>query len=89
MGPKHGTVVFSIMRTDRRGGELGPDHVYLLECVRDFGSLETTDGNGRKRTDNLCDLIRLRDTAEHEMLTIDAAIADGRVEAHALTLTGK
>lgn len=48
MGPRHGSIVFKIGRTDAaRDGkfELGEDHIYLLECVRDGGAVEVLVGD--------------------------------------------
>jgi hypothetical protein len=48
MRPRHGDIVFRIERTEAvRGGtfELGEDHIYLLECVRDGGSVKVLVGD--------------------------------------------
>jgi hypothetical protein len=47
-GPRHGSIVFRIARTV--AGErysLGPDDVYLLECVRDAGTIQVVDDGGK------------------------------------------
>jgi hypothetical protein len=72
MGPRHGYIVFSIMRTTRTNpAPLGDDHVYLLECVRDFGTFEDTRVDVRSHQSryhrNLCDAIKLAD--EHAELS--------------------
>lgn len=90
-GPKHGNIVFRIGRVRHRDVELGADHVYLLECVRDFGVLVTPpahfDGQrGYARHDdlrlNLLDVIRRRNRLRKVMAPLDQAISDARVEAH-------
>lgn len=45
MGPRHGSVVFRIGRTNGRHTKstLGENEVYFLECVRDFESCEYDD----------------------------------------------
>jgi hypothetical protein len=84
-GPKHGSIVFDIGRTkDGRaeGKVLGPDHIYLLECVRDGGPYKYWDGR-RERCGNLCDAIAKRDKAEQDMMAADAWIAGCTVNDHA------
>ena len=63
--PRHGSIVFRIGRQNRHAKTvLGDDHIYLLECVRDFGSYKdeyAKDERGQPRRGNLCDLLqRLR-----------------------------
>jgi hypothetical protein len=64
-GPAHGSIVFSIARF--RGDDsqvLGPDEIYLLECVRDFPGVQVEErdrynpyGQRVTRTLNLCDVL--------------------------------
>jgi len=42
-GPRHGSVVFSIGRAREQRPALGEDHIYFLECVRDFEGIELGD----------------------------------------------
>jgi len=60
MGPRHGSIVFSIGRVRGNEKTLGADHVYLLECVRDFGVIsEPNQKDGRYINDlNLCNVLR-------------------------------
>jgi len=60
MGPRHGSIVFSIGRTDRDSTvKLGADEIYLLECVRDFGYIEEPgEYSYQTRQLNLCAVIR-------------------------------
>lgn len=83
--PRHGHIVFRIGRTTEglaKGIILGPDHVYLLEAVRDAGSYKYR-ASGREFYDNLSKAIAERDTSEHDMLTADAWLGDQKVESHA------
>jgi hypothetical protein len=46
MGPRHGSIVFYIGRTDKARCShhvLGEDEVYFLECVRDFDGVENPE----------------------------------------------
>jgi len=45
MGPRHGSVVFQIGRTNGRHTKstLGENEIYFLECVRDFESVKIDD----------------------------------------------
>lgn len=77
-GPTHGHIVFRIERR-LRDGVLNENHIYLLECVRDFG--------GNK--ENLCDLIGAylasKAKAEETLALIESAEVHPHVEdmAHA------
>lgn len=87
-GPRHGSIVFFIGRSDHpRSDALGEDQIYLLECVRDFGSVETpwdrSDYGAREpRRLNLCEAIQeyntLLERIGHFARRFDAA----RVETH-------
>lgn len=59
-GPRHGYIVFSVMRNSH-DVELGPDEIYLLECVRDFGSFDTGEKRDNWQTEtiqaNLCGIL--------------------------------
>lgn len=88
-GPRHGSIVFAIQRKGDRKAELGPDHIYLLECVRDFGSVADPYYDREKygyRSDNpphinLCRVIEKADAAceklEHYQAAIDAVEVGG------------
>lgn len=87
-GPRHGSIVFSIERTN--GGQcagvvLNADHIYLLECVRDAGYYKTDERYHRQG--NLCDAIEERNKAERDIAATDAWLADVTVEARGLPET--
>lgn len=83
MGPRHGTIVFSVER--RRPGEstsLGADHIYLLECVRDAGSvLEFTDPRNTKQKYNLCAAINKYDDLRASVRAYEEALSKVSVES--------
>jgi len=62
MGPKHGSIVFSIGRTPEwradGGRRFTDDAIYLLEAYRDFEPLQWGMEAGRNLTLPLCDAIR-------------------------------
>jgi hypothetical protein len=70
MGPRHGSIVYSIGRTNM-GTEsvtLGDDEIYYLQCERDFPGFSVTVfdfGSRRERTLNLADVL----LKERELLT--------------------
>ena len=70
-GPKHGAIVFSVGRRyikhdGRPQAKLGMDHCYLLECVRDFGSMEVNDTRpGRTHEKRKINLIEVIERIEH------------------------
>lgn len=86
-GPKHGTIVFSIERPRGTDGTLTSKHIYLLECVRDFGAKEVTERNGTKAL-NLCDVIDRLTQAEKEARSMRNGIDCCFVEVHAPELEG-
>jgi hypothetical protein len=63
-GPRHGSIVFRIERTNRCRGIakaiLGDNHIYLLECVRDFGVCDDHNdlANNLPTRKNLCQILR-------------------------------
>lgn len=86
MAPSHGSVVFSIYRT--RGAEritLGDDHVYMLECVRDFGVVSIpVSRNGRVEAEslNLCEAIARLDALSSHAGLLQTALESASVESH-------
>lgn len=91
MCPRHGDIVFRIDRLDiRRDGRpidpLGPDEIYLLECVRDAGEfeVENRDRTSRERMCkvNLCEAIRRGDTLAAALTAIHDQIKTRTVESH-------
>jgi len=82
-GPTHGSIVFEIGRRDRdEGPDLGADEIYLLECVRDFGTIKGKRSNlGEEATLNLCDTIK--EYLDHKNTTIryEEAIASKYVDS--------
>jgi hypothetical protein len=83
MGPRHGSIVFSIARRDRNAPVNG-DAIYLLECVRDFGAVGVTveggdgDANG-KRTFNLCDVLERWRQLTAKVEQMDALLKEATV----------
>lgn len=82
MGPGHGVIVFSVGRTSsfraRVTTGLGPDHVYFLEAVRDFGEL-IGKGDRRLNLDQvLGQLIESRDFVN----LIQAVLTAAKVDSH-------
>jgi hypothetical protein len=81
-GPGHGVIVFSIGRTSsfraRGTTGLGPDHVYFLEAVRDFGEVIGRD----KRGLNLDQVLRQLVEARYLINQIQTVLAAARVDSH-------
>lgn len=71
-GPSHGSIVFRIERTNRNRGiasaVLGDNHIYLLECVRDFNIYDDHNDltNHLPKRKNLCQV--LGDWRRHQKL---------------------
>lgn len=91
-GPAHGHIVFSIRRTDRSSKTvLGPDHVYLLECARDFGSVQCL-GDGRPASVpdwgqepkhyNICDVIRSQRSHSEAADRFSSMLSSAMVTSH-------
>lgn len=84
MGPRHGSIVFDIGRTRearRQAVTLGFDEVYLLECVRDFGSESLKSDRGDYDKDwNLCDIIRKVESLKHDLAFFESYLIGARVE---------
>ena len=74
MGPSHGSIVFSIGRERDYKGPLGNDHIYLLECVRDFGTAKILNAQNKEVETNLFGVVlaivrtRVRLTAHEAVL---------------------
>lgn len=89
-GPKHGCIVFRIGRTNPRQEppELGPDHIYLLECVRDFGIKQVYAPElGHNPTSlyhpmNLIEVIQFGDKHAEILCKVTALFDDAMVETH-------
>lgn len=92
MGPKHGDIVFKIGRRgstgdERRAVEVTDDAVYLLEAVRDFGSVEHPCGDPRPGTRNpkrvnLCDLLEEIGATEDRLLSLRKVLIGATVSSH-------
>lgn len=89
MGPKHGTIVFEIGRTDAaRKQLLGSDAVYLLEAYRDFGTVNVINPNSgapsyeRVIGLSLCGAIRRLDELTANLKELTNAISERSVESH-------
>lgn len=88
MGPRHGSIVFRIGRTHSGLGTdsvLCGDHVYLLECVRDFGTREVDevrDGRKIQLNLNLCDVLRRLQRARESVAESESWLAEAVVESH-------
>ena len=89
MGPRHGNIVFRIGRNDREHPvTLGDDHVYLLECIRDFGlvACDRLDGmrypsHGPERLNLLAAISRLEHYEKHAA-PIRCALEEATVDSH-------
>jgi len=83
-GPRHGAIVFSVGRTSDardKAAELGRDEIYLLECVRDFGSRNIpNEGNGYSRDWNLIDFIKKIEHLRHELTIYESHLCGFVVE---------
>ena len=89
-GPKHGHIRFSVGRTvEARNDDvvLGPDEIYLLECVRDFGFISYKESmKSREKTVNLCEALDL--IAERQRVitmiktAIDERLGEITIETH-------
>lgn len=87
MGPRHGHIVFSIGRTSLIRGEgeavtLGEDEIYLLECIRDFGSVEGVrkQSFGEPPRHNLPEVITMWERAQTEADKYHGAICEADVQ---------
>lgn len=103
--PRHGDIVFRIARTKpgrpaaaMTAAEhnaslpvLGADHMYLLECVRDFGAWEEQEphphspGYKVRHVRNLCDTLRMLTEAEERVAMLREKVEEASVEVHATT----
>lgn len=88
MGPRHGSIVFRIGRPgkDRLDGSppaLGGDHIYLLECVRDFGNFFIkTSQYGDPIYGNLTDAIKELDAKQARVDQILRQIEGADIDTH-------
>lgn len=91
MCPRHGDIVFRIDRLDiRRDGTppmpLGPDEIYLLECVRDAGEFEVENRDRISRDRmikvNLCEAIQRGDRLSAALAAIHDQVKTRTVESH-------
>ncbi len=79
-GPRHGYIVFEIGRTGKSREKhtvLGADEIYLLECCRDFGSVEL----GANKL-NLCLIINELTTHAKIVNEISIILDNKEVEPH-------
>lgn len=78
-GPSHGSIVFEIARRRNYYGALSGEHIYLLECVRDFGVLSidaiTREGRSYLRTLNLVNVIKHRDELRQQLKPLEDALS--------------
>ena len=88
-GPRHGSIVFSIERRNHKADTvLGPDHVYLLECVRDSIPIEVLredplrPNSNRPQTMNLFAAIERWDRYRRLSEAYGEAVLEQGVEAH-------
>lgn len=84
-GPKHGSIVFSIGRTDAwRVKPLTADAIYLLEAYRDFEPVlvDGREDRNRKETLYLCGAIRLFDRLSAERNRLADAFNRVDVDEH-------
>ena len=80
-GPSHGSIVFQIERVrNNMEAVLGSDHIYLLECVRDFGAW--ADDAKIKRLYNLCDTLREWGKAVERVVELEKLLANAKIETH-------
>lgn len=87
-GPSHGYIVFSIGRVMRGdpAATLGPDEIYLLECVRDFGTVDipvTRDNRTKDEKFNLCRFLNRLVRARADLSSLEALLNEKTVEVQA------
>jgi hypothetical protein len=85
MGPRHGSIVFSINR-HHQCEELGAEHIYLLECVRDFCVFRhptLQDDFNQPKQFNLCSVLRLITQLQADIAPFLEAIANRAVTEEA------
>ncbi len=80
--PYHGEIVFQIYRTPGNFETvLGSDEIYLIEAVRDAGTLQISCG-GKDREWNLCDVIMQQRNTTRELLDLCEVLGKITVESH-------
>jgi hypothetical protein len=81
-GPRHGHTVFSVGRYASRLIDppvvLGADHIYLLECARDFPGAVGARGN----LVSLTQVVRYMDELREQAAQLEATLQETPVEAH-------
>jgi hypothetical protein len=82
-GPSHGTIVFKIGRANS-AVVLGADHVYLIECARDFKGIAEAGPNGTTRRIGLCEAIRQIDRWRCAADQYESDVLASQVESHEL-----
>ena len=87
MGPRHGTIVFSIGRQPKCETIMGANEIYYLECERDFSPMlinKNTNGydNGDKKALNLGQVLRKMEDAEFTIEECEAHLRKQEVESH-------
>lgn len=86
--PKHGHIVFRVSRRNVNSDvELGADHIYLLECVRDVEPMKVRDRSRPLHKKeykylNLCQIIDRRLRYQDAINGIDAHLEEQEVGAH-------
>jgi hypothetical protein len=85
MGPRHGSIVFEIGRArEARSGNvaLGADEIYLLECIRDFGSeaLPSDRNRDENRNWNLLDILHKATSLRHDYDFFYSYLVGARVD---------
>lgn len=85
--PAHGCIVFSIGRRNPRTQDpLGADEIYMLEAVRDAGTIESTKPPQHLRDQkklNLCEALEEADAMREKVLQLDRQFAALKVDDHA------
>lgn len=84
MGPRHGSIVFSIGRHRNDMSVLGKDEIYLLECERDFKPLliDCKDSYTKKREVNLTYILNQMEIKQLEIEVFEKHLELQNVESH-------
>ena len=87
MGPRHGSIVFSIGRNRSKHGQghlvFGDDEIYLLECVRDFPGHMLEGRNGGEYLQGLCAVIKKLVSLNEEADRLKKVLSGFEVELQA------
>ena len=88
MGPKHGTIVFSIGRTAKMRERpetvttFDDDAIYLLEAYRDFGTKPVKRHDNSAEMLALCDVIRRYDGVSVQQAILAGLLHGATIESH-------